>query len=85
VPKCQDPGKDDGGSGESRKQRRLCQLLPRREPGKLLHDDVEVVLDRVEVAAGLIDFWQRKVCSSRMRTVCQKAVIGLLKCRSNLG
>ena len=55
-----DPGKDNGGSGESRKQRRLHQLLPRRQPGKLLHDDVEVVLDRVEVAAGLIDLLQRK-------------------------
>jgi hypothetical protein len=60
VPKCQDPGKDDGGSGEGRKQRRLRQLLPRRQPGKLLHDDVEVVLDRVEVAARLIDLSQRK-------------------------
>jgi hypothetical protein len=34
--------------------------LPRRQPGKLLHDDVEVVLDRVEVAARLIDLSQRK-------------------------
>jgi len=35
-------------------------LVPRRQPCELHLDEVEIVLDRVEVAAGLIDLAQRE-------------------------
>jgi hypothetical protein len=46
--------------GERREQCEARQLLPRRHSREPLLDEFEIVADRVQVAAGLIDLAQRE-------------------------
>ena len=52
--------KDERGRGERRKQGRARQRLARRQPRELALYEFEIVGDRVQIAAGLIDLSQRE-------------------------
>jgi hypothetical protein len=49
-----DLGKDKRGRGERRKQCQAGQLLAAWEPHELAFDEIELVLNRGEVGAGLV-------------------------------
>jgi hypothetical protein len=57
-PKRLDPEKDQRRAAEHAGEREARQPLPGRQAGELRFDEFEIVADRVQIAAGLIDLTQ---------------------------